>query len=133
MHEVIAVVVRAVVVVALAALTAWLVDLGDESVGANIGAGLLAFVIVIVVTLLWSLLDGRRSARFGPTFLRWLAVGVLVGVASAVMAQGLVAGLDAGVLSADFIGLTPFVIGLVGVPAAIGTGVGVLLGRHRRA
>ena len=58
-------VLRLAVVLALGWLAGkgfdWVTTRGDDSGGANIGAGLFAFAIGGLVILLWSFLDGRRQ------------------------------------------------------------------------
>lgn len=132
----IAVVVRLVALWAARWLAVQVADIGyDPAGGANIGAGLLAFLVTMIVALVWAGIDARRSGRWGATLLRWLVVGVLLGVASSFQAQGFPfsgRGLDTAVLASDLRGLTPFETGLVAVPAAIGVAVGMLARRRRQ-
>lgn len=130
MCALVAVVVRTIVLAGLAWLTSWVVDLGmsEEEAGANIGGGLIIFAVIIVVSFVWALLDTRSTGAWLRTALVWLAVGVLVGVLAALQAQDFSASLDGDVLISDLTSVTPFIAGLVVVPAALGA----LLGRALR-
>lgn len=126
--------IRAAALAVASFVAGWLVTLGEPpGTGAAIGAGLIGFLTLIVLACVWGGIDGYRARRLGRPALVWLVVAVLVGVASALQAQGFSPGLDLGVLASDLTGLTPFVGGLVLLPAVVGAAVGALLGRRRRA
>lgn len=125
--HVVAIVVRVLGLAAATWLAFWGGNLGYEGVGANIGAGILGFIALILLSLVWSFVDGRRSGRRGQTIGRWLVVGAVMGVLAAFQAQSFSwgeHGIDTDVLLSDLRGLTPFTVGLVAVPALIGTLVG---------
>lgn len=130
MSALVAVVVRTLLLAGLSWLTYWVVDLGmsEEEAGANIGGGLLILAVVIVVSSVWALLDTMSTGAWLRTALVWLAVGVLVGVLAALQSQDFSADLDRDVLISDLTSVTPFIAGLVVVPAALGA----LLGRALR-
>lgn len=133
MSALVAVVVRTLLLAGLSWLTYWVVDLGmsEEEAGANIGGGLLILAVVIVVSSVWALLDTMSTGAWLRTALVWLAVGVLVGVLAALQAQDFSADLDRDVLISDLTSLTPFIAGLVVVPAALGGLLGRILWESR--
>ncbi|MBM6545110.1 hypothetical protein JNO54_03005 [Janibacter sp. YIM B02568] len=97
-----------------------------------------ALVAVVVRTLvlaglswLTSLLDTMSTGAWLRTALVWLAVGVLVGVLAALQTQDFSADLDRDVLISDLTSLTPFIAGLVVVPAALGGLLGRILWESR--
>lgn len=98
---------------------------------ANIGAGLLYFGLLVVVSALWGLWDGHHSEALPPVFVRWTVVAIATGLVFPIRIWS-VEGLDFDVLWSDLAILTPFVAGLVLVPAAVGIAVGYVLGSPRK-
>ncbi|WP_328531200.1 hypothetical protein OG984_08755 [Nocardioides sp. NBC_00368] len=94
---------------------------------ATIGAGLLYFALLLTVSGLWGLWDGFHAKRLAPVFVRWALVAGAVGLSGPIRIwfEG---DRDLGVLWSDFWSLTPFLTGLVLVPAAVGIGIGYALG-----
>jgi hypothetical protein len=81
------VIVRAAVLVVLAYALAWGLSLtSDPDAGANIGAGVLAMLAVAVGSFIWALRDSR-TGETTSTLVRWILVGVIVGVAFAALPQ----------------------------------------------
>ena len=61
----------------------WVTTRGDDSGGANIGAGLFAFAIGGLVILLWSFLDGRRHGW--PALWTWGMMALLLALVAVVV------------------------------------------------
>jgi hypothetical protein len=98
---------------------------------ANIGAGLIFFGVLLTVSGLWGLWDGYHATSLPPVFVRWAVIAVVVGL-SGPFRIWFAEGRDLDVLWSDLLNLTPFVAGLVLVPAAVGIGIGrALSGRDR--
>lgn len=123
------VLVRSVVLLAIGWAAAWLGDLGVEGGGANIGAGLMAFLAMGLTALVWGFLDARRDDTVGRTVLTWVLVAVVVGVAAAVQAQAYSSRLDWDVLGTDLLLVSPFVAGIVLVPALASVAAAVIVRR----
>lgn len=125
--------VRTVVTGALAWLAGWLMVLaaGDDSGGANIGAGLAAFAVVALVALVWTFVDVRRDGRWVRTVLVWVAVGVLLALLSAMNAQGWTVRPDVEVLLQDIWGFLGFLSCLAAVPAGLGASAGYAVHENR--
>lgn len=127
------VLLRAVVLAVLAAAVGVATNLLSDDGTANIGAGLFAFLAVIVVAFVWGLRDARRD-HFGRVLLRWVVVGLFVGLGFAVLPQ---VG-DPGFFSlTTYLGDLPFsglfALALTAVAAWLGALVGFLTGGRRRA
>jgi hypothetical protein len=119
----------------------WVTTRGDDSGGANIGAGLFAFAIGGLVILLWSFLDGRRHGW--PALWTWgmmaLLLGLFNGVSEFISARRLQDVPTVGQDPASFLPAPdpwsmallgfeyPFVAAMVG--AALGVAGGALLDR----
>ena len=151
MNHVLAVLARLLGLLAASWVTMWLADLGmsEAEVGVNIGAGLLAFAVTALLSLVWALLDGHRAPRSGnggesadsrrpgrgaslaARAAWWVVVAVLLGLSAPLQAQGFAPPFDMAVLTSDLRGLTPFHVGLVGIPAALGLALGALTRRPR--
>ena len=151
MTHVYAVVVRLLAVSAASWGTVWLLDLGlsEAEAGANIGAGLIAFAVTVLVALVWAFRDGRRAPGTGsargsakPTRSEgaaslaarvawWVAAAVLLGLVAPLQAQSFAPPLDTALLTVHLQTLTPFYVGLVGVPAGLGLTLGALTRRAR--
>lgn len=101
---------------------------------ADIGAGLIYFALLLAVSAAWGLWDGFRAVTLPPVFVRWAVVAVVIGLVFPfrIWAEE---GRDFEVLRSDLAYLTPFVAGLVLVPAAVGIAIGhaVSGGRSPRA
>jgi hypothetical protein len=104
----------------------WLLDTFDSSPDADIGAGVLGFLLVAVVAGTWGLVDGihRSVPRLAIT---WIMVGLLAAVAAVVRINVGDAPFDARVFTSDLRDLTPFLTGLVAVPALLGGGLTAVL------
>ncbi len=96
----------------------WLWSASTDEIGADIGAGLIGFGLVIVASLVWGALDGRRW-EVGRLALTWLGAGLVSGlfIAGAVLVQD--DGVGTGELVTTIALLTPFMTGLVAVPALV--------------
>lgn len=99
---------------------------------ANIGAGLIYFGLLIAVAGLWGLWDGHHAGALPPVFVRWAVVAVVVGLAFPIRIWTK-EGHDFDVLWSDLAMLTPFVAGLVLVPAAVGIAIGQAVGSRARS
>lgn len=150
MNHVLAVVVRLLGLLAASWATMWLADLGmsDAEVGVNIGAGLLAFAVTALLALGWAFVDGHRAPRsnrggsaesappvrgasLAARAVWWVVVAILVGLSAPLQAQAFTLPFDTAVLASDLQTLTPFHLGLVGIPAALGLLLGALTHRSR--
>lgn len=129
MTHVLAVLVRAVVVAVAAVAAGFLMNIGVDEGGANIGAGLVAFLVIAVISLAWSFTDGRRWRSMGRALAVWAAVAVLVAVAMVLQIQLQGSGIDPEVLRSDMMTVAPMLFGLVLIPAAIGSVIGALTNR----
>lgn len=92
----------------------------------GLGAGLLYFLVLVVAAGLWALWDGVRWDATAAVVACWALVGVAVGIEAPVSIY-LNEGRDADVFWSDLAALTPFITGLVLVPALVGLGLGRLL------
>jgi hypothetical protein len=97
----------------------------ESDSGVAIGAGLIAFGAIVVVSAVWGLVDGRRRS-FRDLALVWAAVSVVFGLAWAVglALTGEDSSMSASELFVHDLGLLPFTIGLVVVPAVVGGALG---------
>ncbi len=90
-----------------------------------LGAGLLVFLAFVVLALVWGVVDGRR----GPA-VRAILVWVLAGAALGIVTTIGIAVQDSGSdVVEDLVSSIPFFAVMIGVPAAIGVGVGALIRR----
>ncbi len=89
--------------------------IGDNA----LGAGLLAFLVLVVASLVWGVRD-RRAIGFGSAAALWAAVSVLFALGWLAF-DAFNGGVDPG--------FVPFVLLLLYVPAALGTGFGQLIRR----
>jgi membrane protease YdiL (CAAX protease family) len=124
---------RAVVLALLAVVVAFGTTLLSDDGTANIGAGLLAFLAVIIAAFVWGLRDARRDP-LGQVLLRWVLVGVVVGLAVAVLPQ---VGSDEFFSVSTYLSDVPysatFGFALTLTASALGAAVGALLGRRPAA
>ncbi|NGN91249.1 hypothetical protein G5C66_00645 [Nocardioides sp. KC13] len=120
--------VRLAVIVGGSILFSIATDLIFRTEDATIGAGLLYFALLLTVSGLWGLWDGYHAKRLAPVFVRWALVAGAVGL-SGPFRIWFEDGRDVGVLWSDLWNLTPFLAGLVVVPAAVGIGIGYAFGR----
>ena len=88
--------------------------------------GLGLFLFWVVAALVWGLVDGARHPA-GRSLLVWLLVAIAMGVI-VILGTVIVAG-DDGLDGA--VGFIVFTVVLIGVPAAIGIGIGALVQRAR--
>ncbi len=126
------VLVRAVVLAMLAAAVGFGTNLLSDDGTASIGAGLFAFLAVVVAGFVWGWRDARCD-HFGRVLLRWVVVGVVVGLGFAVLPQ---------VGSSEFFSLSTYLtdlpfsgtfgLALTVVAAWLGALVGFLTGGLRR-
>ena len=91
-----------------------------------LGFGLALFLLWVVTALVWGLVDGVRHPT-GRNLLVWLIVAAAMGV---VLILGVVI-LDGNEGFDDAGGTILFTVVLVGVPAAIGIGIGALVQKAR--
>lgn len=131
MRFALAVGLRLLVLVAAAELTFLVATSRYEPVGADIGSGLLAFLAAAILSFAWAALDARRSGKVGSTWLVWLPVAALAGIAATFRAQGYSPTLDTDVLAHDLVTLAPFHFGLIAIPSLFGAVVGTAF-RPRR-
>lgn len=128
MQRLIAIVVRVVVVGGAGLVTGWLVNaMTAKGGGANIGAGLISFLVLLLVSLVWGTIDGKRWKSVSPIMLVWFVVALVVAISVVVGIQFHGAGLDTSVLRSDLMSVSPFIFGLVFVPAAIGGSIAARL------
>lgn len=133
-----AILVRSVLVLACTTLPMVAISSVSPKGDANIGAGLMMFMVVLALAFLGAMLDAKRhEGRF--TLIVWLGVALVVGISSAfgiaigdgALREG--AGLDWPTLRSDLTGVSPFVAGLVAVPAWLGSLVGGSMRRDQIA
>lgn len=110
----------AIYLVALAAINAS--DTTDP-----LGPGLLVFFGFVVVALVWGTVDGARGSA-PRAILVWVLAGAVLGLATSVGILVQDTGSDFG---EDLAFSLPFFAVLVGLPAALGAGVGALIRRGR--
>lgn len=89
-----------------------------EDVGADIGVGLIWFAVLVVGSAAWGCRDARRRP-VGPVVLTWLVVAVVVGVAMPFVGAARGAGFDWAVVRSDLLRVSPFIAGLIAVPATL--------------
>lgn len=94
-----------------------------------LGAGLLFFLIVAVAAAMWAGFDAARRG-FVPTVIVWAVTALLTGIALTVV---YVISDDAAELGPELRDSTSFFVGLLFVPALLGSLVGSLLHRARRS
>lgn len=97
----------------------------DDGGGANIGAGLIAFGALVLISFGWAFVDGTVRG-ISPTIIIWTIVAAAVSVGWLVARA--VAEADASTSAMEIVthdlGMLPFTLGLVLVPAAVGAAVG---------
>ena len=97
----------------------------SESVGADIGSGLIAFALLAATGFTWALVDARRVGR-GPALVCWAVVSAVFSLGWHV--QHAVTNSDASISAREVfvadLGLVPFVLTLILVPAVLGGAVG---------
>jgi hypothetical protein len=98
---------------------------------ADIGAGLIYFALLLAVSATWGLWDGFHAETLPPVFVRWVVVAVVVGLVFPLRIWT-EEGRDFEVLWSDLAFLTPFIAGLVLVPAGVGIAIGQALNSRRR-
>jgi hypothetical protein len=116
--------VRTLVLAAMYVVALVVMDQSGET--DPLGFGLLLFLLWVVVALVWGIVDGARHDA-GRVLVAWLLVAAAIGV---VLILGTVIlegndGLDGAV------GTVVFTVFLIGVPAAIGVGLGALVRKAR--
>ena len=115
-----AVIVRALAVVFVLAIGAFLQDILAGDLGDLLARA--AFWLAILLALIWGLADGRASRDIIPPLLLWLVVAVLVLVAGGILLN-LVASRGSEEASSWLAaGWQPFLIALL--PGAAGAGLG---------
>ncbi|MEI7054369.1 hypothetical protein WBG06_01015 [Nocardioides sp. CCNWLW239] len=124
--------VRLVAILGASALYTIVVINLFPSEDADIGSGLIYFAALLVVSGVWGLWDGYHATTLPPVFVRWAVVALAVGL-SGPLKIWFSEGRDTAVLLSDLQYLTPFVAGLVLVPAAIGIALGYALSRGGRS
>ncbi|WP_374928241.1 hypothetical protein [Kytococcus sedentarius] len=131
MNSLVAVLVRAVVTVLLAAGAGWLTTLVGSSADSDtgLGAGLVAFLAIAVISLVWSFLDAKGGRSFLGTVVIWAVAGLVIGVLGALQAQGFDGPIDRTILWDDVKGLSIMGGLLAVVPAVVGAGVGAIARR----
>ncbi|MGZ8588912.1 MAG: hypothetical protein ACXWYU_14555 [Actinomycetota bacterium] len=98
----------------------------DASDGTDpLGAGLLVFLAFVILALVWGLVDGRRGPAV-RAILVWLLAGAALGIVTTIGIA--VQDSESGVVE-DLVFSIPFFAVMIGVPAAIGVGIGTLLRR----
>ncbi len=124
------VLVRALVLAVLAFVVGFLTNVLSDDGTANIGAGLFAFLVVVVGSFVWALRDARRDT-LARVLVRWVLVGVVVGLGFAVLPQvGSDEFFSLSTYLSDLPGSAPFGLALTLGAAAVGALVGALLGRR---
>lgn len=91
-----------------------------------LGYGLLLFLAWVVVAGVWGIVDGARRPA-GPTLAVWLLVAAAIGLV-VVLGTVILEGSDRFDSALDTV---IFSVVLVGVPAALGVGIGALVRRAR--
>lgn len=90
-----------------------------------LGIGLMVFLAFVLIAIVWGVVDGRRGPA-GQAIVVWLLVGAALGV---VTALAILVRESADAFASDLASGVPFFAILVGVPAAVGVGIGALLRR----
>ncbi|WP_114422767.1 hypothetical protein [Nocardioides houyundeii] len=96
----------------------------------GLGVGLLLFAGYALVALVWSFFDAR-SIGFLPALVRWCVVAVVLAPVTGLAAQD--GSFDLEVFLEDLATFVPFLLALIGVPAALGAAAGTLLRRRSSA
>ena len=93
--------------------------------GADIGSGLVAFALLAVTGFVWALVDARRVGR-GAALVCWAAVSAVFSLGWHV--QHSLSSSDASISAREMfvadLGLVPFVLVLILLPAVLGGAVG---------
>jgi hypothetical protein len=92
----------------------------------GLGAGLLVFLVFVLVAIVWGVVDGRRGSA-GTAIAAWFLTGAALGVVTSVVIA--IQESDAGALGSDLAGGVPFFAIMIGIPAAVGVGIGALVRR----
>lgn len=117
--------VRSLVLVAIYLVALVAINASDTT--DPLGPGLLVFFGFVVVALVWGTVDGARGSA-PRAILVWVLAGAVLGLATSVGILVQDTGSDFG---EDLAFSLPFFAVLVGLPAALGAGVGALIRRGR--
>lgn len=117
--------VRSLVLVAIYLVALVAINASDTT--DPLGPGLLVFFGFVVVALVWGTVDGVRGSA-PRAILVWVLAGAVLGLATSVGILVQDTGSDFG---EDLAFSLPFFAVLVGLPAALGAGVGALIRRGR--
>lgn len=115
--------VRTVVLSVIYVVALVLIDASDST--DPLGAGLLVFLAFILVALAWGVVDGRRGPAV-RAILVWILAGAALGIVTTIGIAVQDSGSD---VAEDLVFSIPFFAVMIGVPAALGVGVGALLRR----
>lgn len=117
--------VRSLVLIAVYVVALLAINASDTT--DPLGPGLLVFFAFVAVALVWGTVDGARGSA-PRAILVWVLAGAVLGVATSV---GILVQDTDSSFGEDLAFSVPFFAVLIGLPAALGAGVGALIRRGR--